>query len=60
MKEDKLVFDVSVEDLTESESDDESVANNEGKQPSASWNFWKYFLILHIFVIFCCLFFSGK
>ena len=31
MREDKLVFDVSVEDLTESESDDESVANNEVK-----------------------------
>ena len=60
MMEDKLVFDVSVEDLTESESDDESVANNEGKQPSALSNFWKYFLILHIFAIFCCLFFSGK
>ena len=60
MKEDKLVFDVSVEDLTESESDDESVANKEGKQPLASWTFWKYFLLLHLLAIYCCIFFSGK
>ena len=60
MKKDKLVFDVSVEDLTESESDDESVADNEVEQPSASRNIWKCFLILHLFAFYCCLFISGK